>query len=132
MKIKTCNDCNEEKLLTEFHSTGWYKKDGKRISKMYKPDCKVCANAKWKERYFARLAKVLESSGRRLECEHCHWDEHPVGLDFHHKDPNKKDFAISSRWTISEEKLEKEVEKCLVLCALCHRMHHAGVLELGP
>jgi hypothetical protein len=47
-------------------------------------------------------------------------------LDFHHI--GKKSDTISRMLsnTYSWERLEAELRKCCVLCANCHRKHHAG------
>ena len=55
----------------------------------------------------------------------------PAAMEFHHPDPSKKDFAISvdgiyRKW----EKVEKELESCVMLCANCHAEVHAGVRTL--
>ena len=47
-------------------------------------------------------------------------------LDFHHKDPTIKDETIA-RMTSNRNKVEdiqKEIEKCVVLCSNCHREFH--------
>lgn len=120
--LKRCKTCNEIKSLDEeFHSSGITRK----------PDCKKCHNLIWRERKLQRIRKVVEECGKEFKCEHCGWNNHPIGLDFHHTDPTKKDFTIASRWTISEENLKKEVEKCIILCCLCHRLYHAGLIKLG-
>jgi hypothetical protein len=52
-------------------------------------------------------------------------------LQFHHRDPAAKEFAMSTdgiyrRW----EKIARELAKCVMLCANCHAEIHAGVREL--
>ena len=47
----------------------------------------------------------------------------PPALDFHHLDMRTKELNIS-QGVISPDKLEKELEKCVVLCANCHRKVH--------
>ncbi len=53
-------------------------------------------------------------------------------LDFHHLDPDTKDFdiayAIAFEW--SWEKVLAEIRKCVCLCASCHRKAHAGRFEV--
>ena len=59
-----------------------------------------------------------------LKCSVCEFS-HPAALDFHHIDPSEKEFTLGSiRESISKEKFLKEIEKCVVLCANCHRIHH--------
>lgn len=48
-----------------------------------------------------------------------------VAYDFHHNDPSRKDFAVSSAFeNKSVEALAAEVAKCTLLCANCHRIEH--------
>ena len=54
----------------------------------------------------------------------------PVCLDFHHIDPNEKDFTIGKHRNKSKENLMKEIEKCVCICANCHRKIHAGIINL--
>jgi hypothetical protein len=59
-----------------------------------------------------------------LKCTKC-GENHPATLDFHHKDPSQKEREVS--WFIKNSqfaKAVKEVAKCIVLCANCHRIHH--------
>lgn len=53
-------------------------------------------------------------------------------FDFHHLDPNKKEHNIGklAGTTYSIKKLQKELEKCVLLCSNCHRKVHAGTLLL--
>jgi hypothetical protein len=41
------------------------------------------------------------------------------------RDPTEKDFNISARLSISKEKLKTELNKCIVLCKICHGELHA-------
>lgn len=50
----------------------------------------------------------------------------PVALDFHHKNPEEKENLISKLVGKSMTALQKEIAKCVVLCANCHRKGHAG------
>jgi hypothetical protein len=51
----------------------------------------------------------------------------PDCLDFHHNDTAKKDANLSeaiASWSIA--RLQKEIEKTIVLCSNCHRKLHAA------
>lgn len=54
-------------------------------------------------------------------------------LDFHHLDPSQKDITVSrtvaNKW--STERLQTEVDKCVIICSNCHRKVHAGILALN-
>lgn len=48
-------------------------------------------------------------------------------LDFHHRDPKKKLFAIGVRaGAVGLKALQEEVAKCDVICSNCHRKLHAA------
>jgi hypothetical protein len=59
-----------------------------------------------------------------LKCTTCGF-AHPAALDFHHEDPSKKEAHIHRLLQNGlSSKLKKELEKCIVLCSNCHRIHH--------
>ena len=58
-------------------------------------------------------------------CEKCGYNKCNSALEFHHLDPNKKDFGIGSYSVLSGEKIKLELDKCIMICANCHReIHH--------
>lgn len=64
-------------------------------------------------------------------CEICGYNKCKDALDFHHLDPNEKDFGIGEKgYTRSWEKVKTELDKCQLVCANCHREIHSAV-ELG-
>ena len=65
----------------------------------------------------------------KTQCLICGETE-PVCLDFHHKNPNEKDFTIGKRVSRSKDNLLMEINKCVCLCANCHRKVHAGIINL--
>ena len=69
--------------------------------------------------------KLVEYKGGK--CCKCNYDKCIEALDFHHVDSNKKDFNISGK-SISFEKLKNEVDKCILVCANCHREIHSGII----
>jgi len=73
----------------------------------------------WRRRTKIRL---IEYKGGK--CEICGYDKKILGaFDFHHRDPEQKDFSISSK-TFSFDRLLKEVEKCSLVCRNCHAEIH--------
>lgn len=47
-------------------------------------------------------------------------------LEFHHLASARKDFGISSKgYTRSWKKIQEELDKCILLCANCHREAHS-------
>lgn len=64
-----------------------------------------------------------------LKCTQCGF-AHPDALDFHHTNPDEKENAISvlklrSPTEVNISKFKQELNKCVVLCANCHRILHA-------
>ena len=61
----------------------------------------------------------------KLKCAHCDNADSRV-LDFHHIDESTKLFTLASRRVAgyNKEKIKAEIDKCLVLCANCHRLLH--------
>jgi hypothetical protein len=82
---------------------------------------------RWRENTKARLVE-----GMGGKCVICGYSKCKAALDFHHIDPNEKEFALgAARGSILNwEKLVEEVKKCALLCANCHREIHEGVAEL--
>lgn len=76
-----------------------------------------------------RRWKIVGDELRKLSpCVECGNDDYRV-IDFHHRNPEEKDFSISwiSRFGFSDKNLIKmlnEVDKCDTLCANCHRILH--------
>ena len=69
---------------------------------------------------------LIEYKGGK--CEKCGYNKCDAALQFHHKNPEEKDFAISTinlnTETITMSDLYKEVDKCALLCANCHAEEH--------
>lgn len=61
-------------------------------------------------------------------CVEC-GESDPACLDYHHRDGTEKEMTISEMVTYgySKTKLRDEMEKCVILCANCHRKKHYEV-----
>ena len=61
----------------------------------------------------------------RHPCKACGVDDARV-LQFHHRDPKRKEMMISTMVSrgLSLVSIDLEIEKCDVLCANCHAIHH--------
>ena len=58
-------------------------------------------------------------------CASCGYDRCTANLHFHHVDPATKAFAVNMRYGRSLDAYREEAKKCVLLCANCHREHHA-------
>ena len=71
---------------------------------------------------------ALDYKGRK--CCVCGYDRCKRSLQFHHLAPTQKDFLISGNWGLSWEKLRKELDKCVLVCANCHGEIHDGLIDV--
>ena len=77
-----------------------------------------------KRRKKLRLMAIQYKGG---ECQICGYKICAQALEFHHLDPKIKDFGISASGSTRAWKLtQHELDKCVMLCANCHREIHAG------
>ena len=132
MQTKICSKCKEEKSI-ELFSKNKSKKSG------YSCECKECHkiirknyydNNREKEinRVHVRRVKQVKDFKEfksKLKCILCN-ENHIATLHFHHLDSSTKEIDLSTavRLGWSKDKLEKEINKCVVLCANCHAKEH--------
>jgi len=62
---------------------------------------------------------------KQLSCVDC-GESRTATLDFHHTDPKNTDKKVHKLVSDghTRARLLKEIEKCIVLCSNCHRIHH--------
>jgi transposase len=66
-------------------------------------------------------------------CRLCGFDRYIGALHFHHLDPGRKVFSVSREGvTRSLERTREEAQKCVLLCANCHAMVEAGLVQVAP
>lgn len=73
----------------------------------------------------AAIYQYVQNMKNQLYCVDC-GQRHPATLQFHHLNPENKVFNISDaalRGT-SLDRIKKEIEKCIILCANCHLIRH--------
>lgn len=56
---------------------------------------------------------------------------HLAVFEFHHRDPATKAFSFAGNYTRSWRVLQRELDKCNLHCANCHRIVEASVEENG-
>lgn len=129
--MKKCQTCNQQKPITEF-SKNRARKDGLQTK------CKTCCKERSRKYYQVNKEKqkqqIYASRITRLEqnrrfvfeylsnnpCSVC-GETDPRVLEFDHlRDKEDNVTAILSSGS-SQEKIMKEIQKCQVLCANCHR-----------
>jgi hypothetical protein len=123
MDTKDCVKCNSTLPLTE---ENFYRiKNGTRKGK-WQAYCKPCNLQDTINRQRAFKQRCVDYKGGK--CEHCGFNKSNVALDFHHTDPTQKDFSIAhvrnTSYEKNKEKIESELDKCLLLCRNCHALEH--------
>ena len=131
--MKTCSKCHIIKPYEEFGKVN-KNKDG------YNGKCKLCKreydNTFHKNRTLEDKTLKYEKQINRLKeirkflsnymddksCKHC-GDHRKVVLEFHHL--RDKNFNLADGIKKSINTIKKEIEKCEILCANCHRIETA-------
>lgn len=128
METKVCTKCKLEKPISKFNKCS-SKKDG------LQSECKQCHNLLYKSYYLTNKDKFRTNSSNRRNnirqflneikrngCSIC-GENDLACLDFHHV--RDKKYTISQLIKIENfTKIKAEVEKCIILCANCHRKLH--------
>ena len=112
----------------------------------YKTDSDRAANAAHQRRWYAGNKSKKKAIGRnykheqvakaaryKLErgCSTCGYNGCASALEFHHLDASVKEGMVSAMlWKRSFESVLLEIDKCVILCANCHREYHEGIITL--
>ena len=119
---KVCNQCLVQKPVKDF-----YIRKGEKLTAY----CKDCTKQRVRAQNYTFKQKCLEYK-QTNSCTRCGYNNNQAALDFHHVDLHQKEFEItrSKSYGSKELKLEvkAELDKCIVLCANCHREIHNGSL----
>ena len=129
--MRICKKCKQAKPATEeffprYNNNGQIGLRGS-CRECFKPYDKAGISANNKKRMEKRSAKL---AALKTPCVVCGWFDHPVGIDFHHLDPSTKSFTIGREQNRRWDSVVEEVNKCVCLCACCHRMVHKGIIDL--
>jgi hypothetical protein len=123
---KICIDCNEEKPIDFF-----YKQSCHSLGVM--SYCKLCFNQRCIDRWRKIKIKALKYLGGR--CNDCPLNINtisPVVFDFHHLNPSTKSFVWTKTRLHSWKRITHELDKCIILCANCHRIRHNNEFVAPP
>lgn len=113
-----CNREHQKKVYSRnkaYHKKYYHQNKSKIISKNRERH-----KIKSRQLIILYLKKKSESG-----CAKCGFSDGRA-LDYHHVDPKTKDGSVSEMigWAYSIEKIDAEIEKCIVLCSNCHRIEH--------
>lgn len=63
------------------------------------------------------------------KCCICGYNKCQSALELHHLKPEEEDFTIGQTLNKDLEIILKELQKCILVCANCHREIHSGLIE---
>lgn len=119
METRICKRCGIQFAIERFPPSGYITKSGKVLRRH------VCCGCYYKNNTRKQAWKMqdwLENYKKTLACERCGENDHRC-LEFHHRNPDDKLFEVSSKAGkgYGVETILKEIAKCDVVCANCHR-----------
>jgi hypothetical protein len=89
--------------------------------------CNSCHANGWISRTELKRRLAALKGGK---CQICGYSRCLKALTFHHLDPDTKLFNLAGSHNQGWEAQAREVAKCVLLCANCHREFHAGVASI--
>jgi len=149
-QAKRYREKNKDKIWAKAHTEEAIENKKQRMRKDYSRNRQL-RKEESSERYNANREKItrnrrLKGYNTKTECVEykggkcvvCGAIGHQSMMTFHHRDPSKKEFSISSKlangWTL--ERLKPELDKCDLACASCHNyitwlIKNIDLIELG-
>lgn len=117
--MPVCRYCREEKPEASFEVCRVVK--GKEYRRRR---CQQCKRAVTNLRR-TRLQQWLNNYKANLRCERCGFSDWRA-LQFHHEEPNAKEFNVADmvHAGLCQATMQREINKCCVLCANCHLIEH--------
>jgi len=120
---KKCPSCG----IIKNRKTDFYRVKGQSVK--VNSFCKPCLLKSNAERRRLVKQKAVDYLGGC--CSKCGYNKCIGALDFHHVNPSEKNPFYSLFKTIFNERLKKELDKCILLCSNCHRELHYEEETLG-
>jgi len=88
----------------------------------HKTVCKKCHSKNTVDRFNKYKQEAINYKGGK--CKKCGYDRCIGALEFHHRNPQEKDPSWKYMRNRKFENIKKELDKCDLLCANCHRELH--------
>lgn len=78
-----------------------------------------------------KKVKQLAVEYKGGKCQLCGYSKCVGALELHHINPAEKSFGIGDKgYTRSWDTVRNEIDKCILLCANCHREVESGITQL--
>ena len=135
-KGKACSSCKSEKSLADFSfdnrspdGRGYYcrtcanaKARARHAKRSPDPDWVAKKNKQGRDRHRVAKQKAVEYMGSK--CHDCQTVYPNYVYDFHHLDGDTKSANPSALLGSSWHRAKQELDKCIMVCANCHRGRH--------
>jgi len=115
--MKKCKYCKNDYPESYF---GVAKTIGEKVYRRLK--CKNCYR-ETKNKLRGKYRELINNRKKKHICSRCGIDDYRV-LDFHHTRDKEFGIAEAGYYNYGLVRLEKEIEKCILICANCHRVLH--------
>jgi|DEB19_MinimDraft_3_1074340.scaffolds.fasta_scaffold10617_2 hypothetical protein len=93
-------------------------------------DAKIKPSKSLKNLSISKAKEVIQER-KKEGCSICKYNRCLAALEFHHKNPNQKSFAISKAHKArSLEELINELDKCILVCSNCHKEIHNNFVKI--
>ena len=132
---KFCNKCGILKTVSSYNKN-------KQCSLGVVGTCKSCENERVTQWYRDNRSRRQDAANKRNRerkklmakhfggcCKDCGVSYPQYVYEFHHTDPKQKDVNPSKALSWSEERMWKELNKCVMLCSNCHKIRHHSLGE---
>ncbi|MBI4121643.1 MAG: hypothetical protein HY470_01655 [Candidatus Ryanbacteria bacterium] len=78
-----------------------------------------------------RKIKALAIAYKGGRCQVCGYRKYQGALDLHHINQKDKSFGIGDKgYTRSWQKVRAELDKCILVCANCHREVEGNIIKI--
>lgn len=121
--MRICKVCAKEKPLKLFAKNG----------KSYRSRCRECEASTQRKKIQVTMEYLISF---KTKCCLCGYNKCKSALEFHHLDSKTKEFNLTQyagRRAFTENTklmIDREIKKCVILCANCHREIHEELINL--
>lgn len=114
--MKTCTKCKQLKSLADFG-------DDKRHPDLKQSWCRLCGYTAKKIKRTNNKRKAVDYLGGK--CQMCGITSECLDIfDFHHRDPEEKEYSLNLLVNKTWDHMKPELDKCDLLCSNCHKITH--------
>jgi hypothetical protein len=119
------SDAERDERRRAYHRAYYHRTKGRRRALAKEHRVSREAQREARRRYYVKRDAVIVAA-KDVPCTDCGRSFPAPAMDFHHPE-GVKEFGIGANRSIGVDRLKAEIAKCVVLCAVCHRLRHWGI-----